>query len=93
MEIGDKVYCIKDCIKDCVPNYGYFHHTKGEIYNIRNIYMKGTKSEIIFVEVIYPFKFGYLSIKQENSYLFSEYFVEVKEYRKLKLEKINECWR
>ena len=79
MRIGGKVYCIKD------HNYGY---TKGDCYIIADI----INSDIIAVESTHTVPSFAFTINKDSilTEYFYEYFITEKEYRKLKLEKINE---
>lgn len=79
MRIGSKVYCIKD------HNYGYI---KGNYYIIDDI----INSDIIAVESSHTVdSFAFTTNKDSIlTEYFYEYFITEKEYRKIKLEKLNE---
>lgn len=88
MRVGDKVYCI--------TNRSAFN-IKGKTYII--LYMDEVYNTIhISIEPQFVQDYGYSAfqtyLKNENDhynkYLFSDYFIEPQEYRKLKLEKLNE---
>jgi len=84
MNAGDKVYCIRKSR----------YHTKGLIYKIHSMIINEETdfyNNFVFITVEYNRDiFAYSLVKRYNLDLFSDYFVELKEYRKLKLEKINE---
>ena len=80
MKVGDKVICIKD-------HFGKFtEFLKGERYEI---------SDTLFYQTVYIVKCKKdtglsFFINPPTGRLFSNYFISEKEYRKLKLEKLNE---
>ena len=85
MKVGDKVYCKKDShtssgnwfTADCW--YEIVYYDNGNILNIRNNY--GSRC---------AFNINHVKNHWADIELFNEYFYTIKEYRKLKLEKIYE---
>ena len=81
MKVGDNIICKK--------TRGYFN-LKNNTYKILNI-----KNDVNLIAVSveknnYHFCCYYSSIFNEKCFVFDEYFISLKEYRKLKLKKINE---
>ena len=88
MKKGDRVYCKKSCIYS-----GDIIHREGNYYRIGFI---GNNS-IVICEIISEYEhntWSYDIVKDENKiykeFIFSDYFYSSREYRKLKLERINE---
>ena len=90
MKVGDKVVCIKN------TNFGKNWEGLEHIYKVNNLY------EVAFIYVTDDDVKDHLNIKcvgdrylsfslnADHKYKFKDYFSELKELRKLKLEKIYE---
>ena len=90
MKVGDKVVCIKDA------NFGKNWEGIEHIYKVNNLY------EVAFIYVTDDDVKDHVNIKcvddrylsfslnDDHKYKFKDYFSELKELRKLKLEKIYE---
>lgn len=79
MNTGDIVLCIKNCPMKNGPNKGKIAISKGKVYKIVEIGLINSSFSIID--------------NFNNNHKFTddkEYFVSLKEYRKLKLNKLNE---
>lgn len=86
MKVGDNLYCIKDYI-----SVGKIVNTKGQIYKIIDI------RDFYYISVNTNYKND--SLCDSNNFIIGnntpeynlyEFFIDLKESRKLKLEKINE---
>ena len=104
MKIGDKVYCKQSFIYDIANNqfnnyqtseYAQYPHIKGKWYTIYHI----DESEIYIFSETNGSPFGYMNYGKKRHGLsrygekyhpdyFYDYFYTEKEYRKLKLQKI-----
>jgi hypothetical protein len=101
MKIGDKVYCIKD------NSYNGYCHKKNHTYVIESFLDISGKGKYIsipteHIKSVYITAepnttpkdvLGYSINPMYTHDKFEEYFIDVKEVRKLKLKKINENWR
>jgi len=82
MKVGDKVYCIRS-------HYGYYTiFLKDSIYDVSDIIFAA--GELVYV-IRYEEQFGLQFFERGvSTRTFSDYFIDMKVLRKLKLDKINE---
>lgn len=86
MKVGDKIYCKESRINLYNDNYLYENIvTKGKWYIITEI-----DNEHIRISSDAGLFFKYRLIFNELYYSFDDFFMTIKELRKLKLKKINE---
>lgn len=81
MNIGEQVYCIKT-----LNHYSYDFFIKGKLYTITHSYYGNIR---IKDEVSGTSEFNLIE-PNADQYKFENYFITNKEYRKLKIEKLNE---
>jgi len=86
MKVGDKVLCIKSM------DYGYSHQGDKVLYNKNSLYKIAWMNDKVVNVICFDNRYLTFNIVSINNYgdLFSECFIDIKENRKLKLEKINE---
>lgn len=83
MKIGDKVKCIKSLNDENARNVVYF--TENSLYTIINII-----DNFLYINTNYGFTtIFYLNNPKINKHHFNNYFISIKEERKLKLNKLN----
>ena len=87
MKVGDKVYCKKSNVY-----FDYVINKKGTIYTVIEISSNTVtlSCEESFSLDTWSYIFGKGGYEIYRVFLFPEHFYTIKEYRKLKLEKINE---
>jgi uncharacterized protein (UPF0179 family) len=87
MKVGEIYYCIKDRISN--NNIINKAGKKYEILQIREKYnrvkIKSEKNDTYH----YHYNYFYCITNDNKSWIFSEHFVSLQEYRKLKIEKLN----
>jgi len=92
MKIGDKVYCIKDRPIHRLSTYKNVNKS-GKTYEIipnKLLYTKDDKNIITTSNDINDNTYHYSIVDNGHHYYFYDYFMTQKEFRKLKLEKLNE---
>lgn len=84
MKSGELVICLVDADRD--PLAGTYFYRKGNHYSIDDIF---DNSIYINSEDGSSYYFYIRQKPYNNDFLFSDYFMTLMEYRKLKLEKLN----
>ena len=84
MKVGDKYYCIKDRVEYFI-DVNLPVNSSGEIYEITELY-----DFYIYLSHDNVYGYCYSIYPEDNEKLFNDYFISLSEYRKLKLEKLNE---
>jgi len=85
LKVGDKIKCIK--IYNTNPKSDLVYYDKNKIYTIKNI-------RLDTVEILTNYGIGLIFTDRDNTpYDFNEYFISLKEERKIKLDKLNESRR
>lgn len=88
MKVGDKLYCINDR-----KYIGSPINISGKIYEILAINSYKNTTTITMSNEIGDQSFYYSLKNNTEHYYIYNYFMTIKEMRKLKLKKINESWR
>ena len=94
MKVGDKVYCIKNFK---IPTNPDVFFDKNKTYKItaamKNVYLNyDTENKISDIyQIDYKLNFHFYPVKYtiSSDFCFNDYFITIKELRKLKLEKLN----
>lgn len=84
MKIGDTYYCIKDRVSN-----GHIINKSGKKYEILNIREKYNRVTIENERNKPYYNYFYCLKDDKKNWLFSEHFVSLQEYRKMKIEKLN----
>ena len=82
MKVGDTVYCIQ--------NYRFLRFKYGNCYKITKLVFRNSKTqdELIYIKVDdYIFNVKFSETSNRN---FDDYFISLKEYRKLKLQNLKD---
>lgn len=90
MKVGDKVYCIKNFKTPTNPDV-FFDENK--TYKItaamKNVYLRlDAEDKISIYQIDYKLNFSTNNVI-DTDFCFNDYFITLKEMRKLKLEKLN----